>query len=121
VSIVALKGKIIIGPKTFINNGVWIRAKASVVIGAGCQIGPEVKIFDCDMHELSGCHKPGGLVSPVVIEDCAWLGIRSIVLKGVTIGRNAIVGAGSVVTKDVQPYTIVAGVPARHKGIVPCE
>jgi galactoside O-acetyltransferase len=50
---------------------------------------------------------------PVKIEDKVWIGFNSIILKGVTVGEGAIVGAGSVVTKDVPPYTIVAGNPAR--------
>ena len=49
---------------------------------------------------------------PVVIEDNAWIGCQVIVLKGVTIGHDAVVGAGSVVTKNVRPYTAVAGNPA---------
>ena len=52
-------------------------------------------------------------ISPVRINDRAWLGFNSIILKGVTIGEGAIIGAGSVVTKDVPAYTIVAGNPAR--------
>jgi acetyltransferase-like isoleucine patch superfamily enzyme len=50
---------------------------------------------------------------PVVIQDDTWVGFRAIILKGFTIGRGSIVAAGSVVTKNVPPYTIVAGVPAR--------
>jgi acetyltransferase-like isoleucine patch superfamily enzyme len=50
----------------------------------------------------------------VIIEDDVWIGTRAIILDGVTIGRGAIVGAGSVVTKSVPPYTIVAGIPARN-------
>jgi Acetyltransferase (isoleucine patch superfamily) len=50
---------------------------------------------------------------PIIINDKAWIGFNSIILKGVTIGEGAIIGAGSVVTKDVSPYTIVAGNPAR--------
>ena len=49
---------------------------------------------------------------PVVIEDFVWLGPRAIVLPGVTIGKGAVVAAGAVVTKDVAPYAVVAGVPA---------
>jgi maltose O-acetyltransferase len=52
----------------------------------------------------------------VVIEDHAWLGTRAMVLPGVTVGRGAVVAAGAVVTKDVPPYTIVGGVPARVIG-----
>jgi acetyltransferase-like isoleucine patch superfamily enzyme len=51
--------------------------------------------------------------SPVVIENDAWIGCMSIVLKGITIGEGAIVGAGSVVTKPIPPYSIVAGNPAQ--------
>ena len=56
---------------------------------------------------------PDVIRKPIVIKDKAWIGFNSIILKGVTIGEGAIVGAGSVVTKDVPPYTIVAGNPAR--------
>ena len=52
-------------------------------------------------------------ITPVVICDRSWIGARSIILKGVTIGEGAIVGAGSVVTSDVPPWTIVGGNPAR--------
>jgi maltose O-acetyltransferase len=51
--------------------------------------------------------------APVVVEDDAWIGTNAVILPGVTIGRGAIVGAGAVVTRDVAPYTVVAGVPAR--------
>jgi acetyltransferase-like isoleucine patch superfamily enzyme len=53
------------------------------------------------------------ITAPVTIEDDAWLGTGCIILPGVTVGRGAIVGAGAVVTRDVEPYTIVAGIPAR--------
>lgn len=53
------------------------------------------------------------MFAPVIIKDNAWIGMSAIILKGVTVGEGAIVAAGSVVTKDVPPHTIVAGVPAR--------
>ena len=52
-------------------------------------------------------------VDPIVIEDDVWIGARVIILKGVTIGKGSIIGAGSVVTKDVEPYSIVGGNPAK--------
>lgn len=53
---------------------------------------------------------------PVVIEDDVWIGLNAIILKGVKIGRGAVVGAGSVITRDVEPYTIVVGSPQRVTG-----
>ena len=52
-------------------------------------------------------------VSPTIIEDDAWIGVNVIILKGLTIGKGAIIGAGSVVTKNVPPMTLVAGNPAK--------
>jgi acetyltransferase-like isoleucine patch superfamily enzyme len=58
----------------------------------------------------------GSVSEPVVIEDYAWLSCRSVVLPGVTVGKGAVVAAGAVVTKPVEPYTIVGGVPAKPIG-----
>jgi maltose O-acetyltransferase len=55
-------------------------------------------------------------MAPVVIEDDVWIGFNSSIMKGVTIGRGAIVGASSVITKDVSPYSIVVGNPQRQVG-----
>jgi acetyltransferase-like isoleucine patch superfamily enzyme len=57
--------------------------------------------------------------APVVIEDNCWLGVNAVILKGVRIGHHAIVGANAVVTKDVEPHSIVAGAPARVVGQTP--
>jgi len=57
--------------------------------------------------------KQGGEPGPVIIEDDVWIGARVIILAGVTIGTGAVIGAGSVVTRDVLPFTIVGGVPAK--------
>jgi acetyltransferase-like isoleucine patch superfamily enzyme len=55
--------------------------------------------------------------SPIIIEDDAWIGFGSAIFKGVTVGKGAVVAAMSVVTKDVAPYTVVAGNPARQIGV----
>jgi maltose O-acetyltransferase len=107
-------GRIIIGRGTFVNSGAWMRSKKLIRIGANCQIGPCVTIYDFDGHEIDGPHVPGGDVAAVVVADGAWLGARAIVLKGVFVGKGAIVGAGAVVTRDVPEWTLVAGNPARH-------
>lgn len=106
------QGLISVGDHTFINYGTSITAYESVVIGRGCHIGHYTFIFDNDEHDV--IHKYITPPSkPVVIEDNVWLGTRVIVHKGVHIGRNSVVGAGSVVTRDVPPDVVVAGVPAR--------
>jgi galactoside O-acetyltransferase len=61
------------------------------------------------------------IIKPVTISDRVWIGFNVIILKGVTIGEGAIVGAGSVVTKDVSPYTIVAGNPAQVIREIPLD
>ena len=70
--------------------------------------------MDTDQHELPG---QGLLVAPVVIEDRVWIGARAIILKGVTVGHDAIIAAGSVVTRDVPPHATVGGVPAKQLGV----
>jgi acetyltransferase-like isoleucine patch superfamily enzyme len=102
-----------VGDGTYLNRGAEIVAARSVIIGRDCKIARDVIIMDTDQHELPG---QGLLVAPVVIEDRVWIGARAIVLKGVTIGHDAIVAAGAVVTRDVPPRTVVAGVPARAVG-----
>jgi maltose O-acetyltransferase len=89
-------------------------------IGRSVLMGPEVLIFDRG-HEFSDPTRTIGEQGdtesrPPEIGDEAWIGARAIILPGVTIGRGAVVGAGSVVTKDVAAYTVAAGNPAREVG-----
>lgn len=105
------QGRIEVGEGTFINYGVSISAHKLVSIGRECQIGQYVIINDNDYHDIEDKRRlPPS--SAVVLEDRVWLGARVIVLKGVHIGHDSVAGAGSVVTHDVPPRTIVAGVPA---------
>ncbi|MEM9998211.1 MAG: acyltransferase [Bacteroidota bacterium] len=101
-----------IGARSFINHGASLSARAGITIGENVQIAPHVVVMDSDFHAV-GDLSNAGKRAPIVIEDDAWLAIRSTVLKGVTIGRGAVVAAGAVVVKDVPPYTVVAGVPAK--------
>ncbi len=104
-------GHLEIGDNVFINYGSSIVASSHVRIGDDCLIGTHVIVMDCDFHRVED--KAWDTTGdPVVIEDRVWLGNRSMVLKGVRIGHDAVVAAGSVVTKDVEPRTVVAGVPA---------
>jgi maltose O-acetyltransferase len=106
-------GRIEIGDKVFINYGCSISAHNLVRIGDEALIGQYAILIDCDYHTPGRLSSPGEAL-PIVIGSRAWLGARVIVLKGVTIGEGAVVAAGSVVTKDVPAWTVVAGVPAVH-------
>lgn len=104
-----------IGDNTFINYGCSISATDLVRIGRDCSIGTYVMIMDNHFHSLEpekrNVQPPS---EPIIIGDNVWLGARAIVLAGVTIGDGSVVAAGSVVTKDVPPRTLVGGVPARE-------
>ena len=100
-----------LGAGTFVNTGASISARASVDIGRRCQIANHVAIMDSDFHGLIERDKPEP-PAPIVIEDDVWVAVRATVLKGVRIGRGAVVAAGAVVVSDVPPYTLVVGVPA---------
>jgi len=95
-------------------------AAKGIRIGDHCRTGPFVSLYDTDVHPTDAelRRQNYGTMeavasAPIVIEDDVWLGVGATVLKGVTIGRGAIVGAGAVVARDVPPFTIVAGNPAR--------
>jgi maltose O-acetyltransferase len=105
-------GRIEIGDHVFMNQGCWISAHRLVRIGDRCQLGPYTLVMDCDSHTPED-HYVRGEARPVVIEDRVWIGARVTVLKGVTIGAGSTVAAGSVVTRDIPPRVVAAGVPAR--------
>lgn len=104
-------GFVSIGARSFINSGVEIQSAISVTIGEGCLIGDEVIIQDTTFHEVDEGGSPK--VAPVVLGNNVWIARRSIVLPGVTIGDHAVIGAGSIVTRNVAPRTVVAGSPAK--------
>lgn len=106
-----LKGGTLTLADGYFNDGVQLSCVRKITIGRGCAIAREVVIRDTDAHRLAD---PGHEISAEIrIGDHVWIGTRAIILKGVTIGDGAVVAAGAVVTKDVPPRTIVAGVPAR--------
>ena len=103
-------------------NNIFLTFKAEVRIGNYFMSGPNV-VFITGNHRTDIVGKPMEQVTnnekkaiddqDIVIMDDVWIGANAIILKGITIGEGSIVGAGSVVTKDVEPYTIVAGNPAK--------
>jgi acetyltransferase-like isoleucine patch superfamily enzyme len=103
--------KVFIGDRNVINFGCLFDGRHySIRIGADVSIGPEATLLTLG-HDPQSPHfaDKGG---DIVVGDRAWIAYRAIILPGVTIGEGAVIGAGSVVTKDVEPYTIVAGNPA---------
>lgn len=103
-----------IGDNVVINRRVYLDGRIGVRIGNNVSISPEVYILSME-HDPNDpkFSTRGGIVS---IGDHVWLGARAMILPNVHIGEGAVVAAGAVVTKDVPPYQIVAGVPARQIG-----
>jgi acetyltransferase-like isoleucine patch superfamily enzyme len=105
-------GHLEIGDNVFVNYGSSLVSSAHVKIGNDCLIGAHVTVMDCDFHRVEDkAWDTSG--APIVIEERVWLGNRSMVLKGVRVGHDAVVAAGAVVTREVPARTLVAGVPAR--------
>lgn len=100
--------KLILG-KSYINCDCKIRCHSLISIGDNCAISHDVTIMDSDAHELSGSNKK----SEVRIGNNVWIGSRVTILKGVNIGDGSVVAAGSLLTKDVPPGVLVAGIPAK--------
>ena len=96
---------------SYLNTRVYIVCRSAVTIGTGCVIGVGVSIRDTDGHHLLPSNEE--ITKPVTIKDHVWIGANATILKGVTIGEGAVIAAGAVVTKDVPPYTLYGGVPAK--------
>jgi acetyltransferase-like isoleucine patch superfamily enzyme len=108
------EGLLEIGDSVFINYGCSLGVTKSIKIGKNCSIGTHVIMMDNDFHRMEPERRNERPESrPIVLEDNVWLGARAIVLRGVTIGEGSVVGAGSVVTRDVPPRSVAAGVPAK--------
>lgn len=109
--------RITIGEGAVINRGVVLDGRFPLTIGANASISIQTIILTLE-HDLSS-PEFASVGAPVSIGERAFIGARAIVLPGVSIGEGAAVAAGSVVTKDVEPYAIVAGVPAKPIGSRP--
>lgn len=106
---------IYIGDRVFLNYGCVLLDVCTIHIGSGTQIGPAVQIVTAD-HPRDPADRAAGLEmgKPISIGENVWIGSQAVILPGVTIGNDAIVGAGSIVTRDVPPGMTVVGNPARN-------
>lgn len=115
--IISEGGKISIGDRTKINKDTVIRSKIRIEIGKYCDIGSDVYIQDHNSLSLNYIdrrdHKGEVIQKAIRIGDDVWMGRRAMILKGVTIGDRAIIGAGAIVTHDVPADTLVVGNPAK--------
>ena len=107
-------GELRIGDHTYLGHDVHLHALDPVTIGSGCVLADGVFVGSSD-HDRADRHQVHG-TGPIVIGDNVFLGQRSVVLGGVTIGEGATVGAHAVVTRDVAPGQTVVGIPARPVG-----
>jgi acetyltransferase-like isoleucine patch superfamily enzyme len=118
VELLAQASTIEIGEGTFIGPWGTITAKAGISIGAGTQIGERVSIRDQDhdIHANRGVTllEAGFKAAPIIIGEDVWIGAGAVILRGVCLGKGAVVAANAVVTHSVGEYEVVAGVPARR-------
>ena len=115
IKIVDDAAQVFLGEEVFLGRGVEIDISLRLTIGSHVLIAPGCFITDhAHRHVIGRTIASQGCVSQAVtIGDDVWLGVNTVVLAGVTIGTGAVVGAGSVVTRDVAPMTVVVGAPAR--------
>lgn len=107
------QGRINIGHYCLISPGVDITAARHIDIGDNTMLGADCVIHDCDWHGLYNRLRPFRCTAPVVLKNNVWVGMRCLIFKGVTIGENSVIGAGSVVTHDIPDNVVAAGNPAK--------
>jgi acetyltransferase-like isoleucine patch superfamily enzyme len=109
---VALGATMVLGRRVRLNSGVTLAALSRVEFGDRVEIGPHVTIHDNAFHDLYDREeRPAS--RPVIVEDDVWLASNCTVLPGVRIGRGAVISAHALVTRSVEPFTVVSGVPAQ--------
>ena len=101
--------ELILGKNISLNYNTTLYCRSKIVIGNDTAISQNVVIRDSDVHHIKGTNNS----APIIIGNHCWIGTNVIILKGVSIGDNSVVGAGSVVTHDIPPNCAVAGNPAR--------
>jgi acetyltransferase-like isoleucine patch superfamily enzyme len=104
-----------LGNHSTINRNVLLDGRMGITIGSNVSISEGTFILTLQ-HDLNDAVNFDNAGAPVIIDDYVFVGTKAIILPGVTLGRGAAVGAGAIVTKNVDPYTIVVGVPAKPIG-----
>jgi acetyltransferase-like isoleucine patch superfamily enzyme len=104
--------KLSIGNSSIIGHKALLDARMGLTIGSNVNLSNEVMIWT--LHHDYNSSTFAQIGQQVVIEDYAWICSRAVILPGVTVGKGAVVAAGAVVTGNVQPYTVVGGVPAKQ-------
>jgi acetyltransferase-like isoleucine patch superfamily enzyme len=107
--------RLVLGPDSWL-NGCHISAKHAVLCGRRTWIGPGCRVIDSDQHDLDAEHKERG--APITLGDHVWITSDVTVLRGVRIGSHVVIGARSLVNRDVPDHSLVHGVPARVRGTV---
>ena len=111
-SFLRVRGGLDIGDNTSIAPFVHVWCGGRVIIGANCMIGSHVAITSLTHDYTQNVMHNNMIAKPVVIEDEVWIGTHAIILPGIRVGRGAVIGAGSVVTRDIPPHSVAYGVPA---------
>jgi acetyltransferase-like isoleucine patch superfamily enzyme len=115
---VAKGAKLTIGDRVLLNEGVNISCYRSISIGEDTQIADFVTIYDTNFHRVSP--DTDVVIEPVVIGRNVWIGARTIVLPGVTVGDHSVIAAGSIVISDIPAKSVAVGVPAKVVSTFEC-
>ena len=109
-----IQDRLRIGPENVINVGCTFELNADVTTGERVSIGPDV-MFLTSSHRIGSPYRRSGVTktAPIRVGSGAWVGARCLILPGVTIGEGAVIAAGSVVSRDVKPHSLVGGTPAQ--------
>ena len=115
-SILCYPYRIQLGYNVFINRNAYITARGPITIGDNVIIGPGV-VINSGMHWYQDpntlIRDQGHKILPIIIENDVWIGAKAVIMPGVFIGKGSVVGAGSIVTTSIPPYSVAVGVPAR--------
>lgn len=101
-----------VGKNVFINHACTFMDRGGITIEDDVFVGPKVNLITIN-HPLNPSERQSTISNPIVIQKNAWISVGAMVMPGVTIGENSVVSAAAVVTKDVPPNTVVAGIPAK--------